>query len=141
MREFPTPLGPVDQEEIARSPFSAFVGNRVREWEAGRARLSLLVTESHLDAWGRLHPGVLATMMDAAVGAAMGRLLEAEKAGRGRRATVAMDVFLRDTARVGEELTVEGEITERQGAMAFARAEVRAGDGRLLAWGHFVFAL
>ncbi len=128
------------QAELARSPFSGFVGNRLEERRPGYARLSLQVGPQHLDFWGRLHPGVLATMMDSALGAAM-RQPPGTRGRERRRATIALDMCVWQAVGEGEELVVEGRLVERWGEVAFGEAEVRRADGGLVARGSLVFAL
>jgi len=127
--------------EAARSPFSGFIGNVLEERRPGYSRLSLKIEARHLDSSGRLHPGVLATMMDSALGAALRDVRRKDEEGI-PGGTVAMDMMVLQVVREGEELVAEGRLLRRHGALAFGEAEVKKrGDGTLVACAYFVFAI
>ena len=110
--------------------FRAYVGLVAEEVEDGVARVVLVAVDQHLNANGTVHGGALATMLDAAMGTAVGTTEEG-----GRPVTVAMTVTYLEpakpgrlvaTARVrkqGKRLTiVEGEIEQDGAVVADATA-------------------
>ena len=60
--------------EPIRAPFAAYVGAVIEEVDEGRVRLSLVTGPQHADANGRVHTGVLTTVMDSVIGIALSRL-------------------------------------------------------------------
>ena len=58
-------------DETTPGDFAGRLGIRVDDTEDGAAQLSLEVTEEHLNAAGTLHGGVLATLVDTAMGHAV----------------------------------------------------------------------
>ena len=133
-------------EERRRSPFSAHIGTEMEELREGYARLSLVVEERHTNPIGFMHGGVITTMMDSALGAALGAL-RGEDARRNPHATVDMNVSLLSGARPGDRIVVEGSVLRLGKSIAFGEAEARrispAGrqDGELIAKGRLTFAV
>jgi|DewCreStandDraft_2_1066082.scaffolds.fasta_scaffold02172_12 uncharacterized protein (TIGR00369 family) len=129
-------------ERELEAPFASFIRVRLVEEEKGRVRLALVADREHLDRWGRVHSGVLATMMDSTLGRALTTLRGGpEVRRRSPHPTIAMSVVFYDTARAGERLEAEGRVVALHADRAYGEAEVRCGDGRLLARADMVFAI
>ena len=132
---------PAPKDERRRSPFSAFIGTEMEELGDGYARLSLRLGPQHANPNGVVHGGVITTMMDSALGAALGQL-RGEEARRRPHATVAMSACFLASVRPGEELAVEGRVLRLGRTVAFGEAEARRrSDGALVARGSFTFAI
>jgi acyl-CoA thioesterase len=126
-------------DERRRSPFSAHIGAEMEELREGYARLSLVVQPQHTNPLGVMHGGVVTTMMDSALGAALGAL-RGEEAGRNPHATVEMNASFLAGARPGDRIVVEGRVLRLGKTIAFGEAEVRRGD-ELIAKGRLTFAI
>ncbi|MCS7277014.1 MAG: PaaI family thioesterase [Dehalococcoidia bacterium] len=125
-------------QEASHSPFVANMGARLEEARPGYARIVLVAGPSHLDAWGRVHRGVLGAIMDSAMGAALGHLKALEGLAGAPQATVAMDVLFLGTSGPGE-LVAEGQVLHWQRPVAFGEARVGLRDRPALARASFVF--
>lgn len=132
--------GPWVLNERRRSPFSAFIGAEMEELREGYARLALRLDARHTNLSGEMHGGVVTTMMDSAMGAALWAL-RGEEAGRRPHATIEMNASFLAAARPGERVVVEGRVVRLGRAVAFGEAEARRGDGQLIAKGRFVFVI
>ncbi len=126
-------------DERRRSPFSAHIGAEMEELREGYARLSLTLEPHHTNPSGVMHGGVITTMMDAALGAALGAL-RGEEAGRSPHATVEMNASFLSGARPGDRIVVEGRVLRLGKRIAFGEAEARRGD-ELIAKGRLTFAI
>ncbi len=123
-------------EEIVRdrsrhSPYYLLLGMRVRELRPGESLLELEIGPRHLDERGKVHPGVLFSLADAAAGVAAMTLV----AGGSRRVvTVEMKVnFMADCA--GGKLTAAGKVVGEEGKSIFSEVEVWSEEGKKLAKG------
>ncbi len=128
-------------DERRRSPFSAFIGTEMEEMRDGYVRLSLVLQPHHTNPHGVMHGGVVTSMMDSALGAALGSL-RGEEAKRNPHATIEMNASFLAAARPGDEIVVEGRVLRLGKTIAFGEAEARRrGDGELIAKGRFAFAI
>ena len=128
-------------DERRRSPFSALIGTQMEEMGDGYVRLSLALGPQHTNPNGVMHGGVATTMMDSALGAALGHMRGEEVRGR-PHATVQMAASFMAAARPGDELVVEGRVLRLGRTVAFGEAEARRrSDGALVAVGSFTFAI
>ena len=126
-------------DERRRSPFSAHIGAEMEELREGYARLSLTLERRHTNPNGVMHGGVVTTMMDSALGAALGAL-RGEEVRRNPHATVEMNASFLAAAFPGEKIVVEGRVIRRGKSIAFGEAEARSGD-QLIAKGRLTFAI
>lgn len=129
------------EERTHSSPFTAFIGATLEELSDGHARLSLVLEPKHTNPHGVMHGGVVTTMMDSAMGAALGRL-RGEVVRDRPHATIEMNASFLAAARPGDEIVVEGRVLKLGRTVAFGEAEARrSGDGELIAKGRFTFAI
>ncbi len=126
-------------DERRRSPFSAHIGVEMEELWEGYARLSLVLERRHTNPNGVMHGGVITTMMDSALGAALSAL-RGEEAGRTPHATVEMNASFLSSARPGDRIVVEGRVLRLGKSIAFGEAEARRGD-ELIATGRMTFVI
>lgn len=127
--------------ERLRSPFSAFIGTEMEELRGGYARLSLTVGPQHAGLGGAMHGGVVTTMMDSAMGAALSALRGEEAVRASPHATIEMSASFLAPARRGDRIVVEGRVLRLNKTVAFGEAEARRGDGELIARARFAFAI
>ncbi len=122
-----------------RSPFSAHIGVEMEELREGYARISLVLEPHHTNPNCVMHGGVITTMMDSAMGAALSSL-RGPVAGRSPHATVEMNASFLAGARPGDKIVVEGRVLRLGKSIAFGEAEARRGD-ELIAKGRLTFAI
>ena len=122
---FPVPpgFGPL----LRSSPVLEALGGFMSRGEGDALEIGLLVGPTHLNARGRLHGGVSATVLDVA----MGYMLSARTGGR-RRLTARMTIDYRSAAEQGEWLHVLLDRAEENGRKTLAFGRLMSGE-RLVA--------
>lgn len=118
------------------SPFTATLGAVYSRFDPpSTCRLGMYLAESHCNMAGGVHGGVVATLCDIALArATKGPDLQAQVFP-----TANLNVSYLNTARCGEWLEVRAVCTKLGTRMAFATAEVLAGD-KLVATATGVFS-
>jgi len=119
------PLGPF-LESLRAEPVAS---------ERGRAIWRLIVAEQHLRTHGILHGGVVATMLDTAMGRAVSTLCRDDQGC----VTVQLNVNFIRPSWSGETLTITGEVQHSGRQTAVARGEIRTAAGVLVATGSGTF--
>ena len=119
------PLGPF-LEGLRAEPVSS---------EKGRATWRLIVAEQHLRTHGILHGGVVATLLDTAMGRAVSTLCREDQSC----VTVQLNVNFIRPAWSGETLTITGEVQHIGRQTAVTRGEIRTAAGALVATGTGTF--
>ncbi len=123
------------------SPFADFIGAQLEEMAEGCVRLLLVIGPQHTNSHGVMHGGVVTSLMDSALGAALWSL-RGEEAGRRPHATVAMNASFFAVARPGDEIGIEGRVVRFGRAIAFGAAEARRKtDGEVIATAGLTFAI
>jgi uncharacterized protein (TIGR00369 family) len=121
--------GPLDEH----GNFADLIGYRLSAWRQDEAEISLEVDARHMNRGGRLHGGVLATVIDAACGFAGS--YEAPP-GQGRRAmTLALSTQFIGPVPLGTRLIASARRSGGGRRIFFSTCEVRDADGRLVATG------
>ena len=123
------------------SPFIALIGAKTGEAGDGRAQRSLVLEEKHTNPNGVVHGGVLTALMDEACGHAVATLRGEEAMRAAPHSTVDMNVSFLSGARPGDEIIVEARALRVGRSVAFAEAEVRRGEDKLIAKGQFTFVV
>ena len=128
------PHDPLENETMRG--FNVLLGYRLAEWRADFARLELALEPKHLNRSGVVHGGVLATMLDVALGYAG---VFAEEKGRVRRAvTLSMTTSFLGQAKSG----LLNCVARRRGGgktIFMASGEVLDASGTLIAMGEGTF--
>lgn len=119
------PLGPF-LENLHAEPVSS---------EKGRATWQLTVAEQHLRTHGILHGGVVATLLDTAMGRAVSTLCRDDQSC----VTAQLNVNFLRPSWTGETLTITGEVQHSGRQTAVARGEIRTAAGVLVATGSGTF--
>ena len=115
---------------VQAGAFWQLLGMAVQVAEDGRSRVTLGVRDELRQLYGVLHGGVLASLVDGAVGVAVqSTLAEGEET-----TTIDLQVMYDQPARAGE-LTAEAELLRRGRTVIFGRCEVRDAAGELVAHG------
>lgn len=129
-------------ERIRRSrsdphTFYAFLGMELEELGEGYARFRLSVDDRLHNAGGVVHGGVMASMADAAVAAALATLVDPD---RESIYTLEMKINYLAPAIRGSMLG-EARIVQRGGTVAVGEARVYDGEGKLLAMATATFLI
>ncbi len=116
------------------SGFLSFVGAHTPDSDEGTARLLLEVDERHLNPAGAVHGGLLATLVDATMGAAVRSAVDDEAP-----ATSQLTVTYLRPGKPGE-LTVTARVSKRGESLTVCEADVEQG-GKTLVHALATFAL
>ncbi|MET0850087.1 MAG: hotdog fold thioesterase [Candidatus Rokuibacteriota bacterium] len=133
----PAPAGLPEPSRLFRG-YVAKLGMTPAHQEPGRVRLTMPCGPAHLDEQGRMHAGVVASIVDIAAVAASWSMVTRRPGIRG--STIAMQVSFPDTAAA--PVVAEAHVHERAEALLFNTVHVTAPDsGRLLALGQVSYRL
>jgi len=118
--------------------FQAFMAKcRIIDTQEGRVRIELDVAKEHTNAFGTLHGGCTATMVDTVTTSALVATSRGEPG-----VSVDLAVSYLAAANLGETVVVEGSVIKLGKSLAFTRADVfRKSDNKLLATGLHTKAL
>jgi uncharacterized protein (TIGR00369 family) len=109
-------------------PFNDFLGIRVLKREGGRGVAALELKAHHKNRRGVAHGGVVSSLLDSALGAAVISAMDPEE----WCATLQLSVSFVSGPREGE-IIASGQLVRRGKRLAFAEGELRDGRGRVLA--------
>ncbi len=115
--------------------FATLLGVRYAESGDGRARVELTATEEHVNRAGTVHGGVLATLVDMA----MGQALRSRTGEDEVPATTQLTVTYLRPGKPGP-LTANGEVRKQGDNLSVCEAEVEQ-DGRTLVHAVATFAV
>jgi uncharacterized protein (TIGR00369 family) len=116
---------------IDGAPFVRHMAMRIADIGWGRATFEMEAADFRLQPFGVAHGGNLATLIDTATFWACFLSMDSDDDGL---ATVDLKLNYLAPARV-EAMRCEGKLIKAGKTLSYAEAEVRAGDGRLLAHG------
>lgn len=130
-----------DREVV--SAFTAYMGVDLEEAsDEGYVRLSLSTEHRHTKLDGRVHEGVVLTMMDSALGMAIRLKRGPEASEREPHATVDQNSSFIRAVQPGDKLIVEGRVKEAGDVVVSGEAEAtRASDGELVATSRLTFVV
>ena len=125
------------RHRFARSSFhTSFLGARLGEVEPGSVEVQLDVGTDHLNLFGTLHGGLIATLADTATGLAMLTSLDDGMT----HVTTSLSVTFLAPARSGT-VTARGRVLKRGRRFGYAEADVIDADGALLAHAAATFSV
>jgi uncharacterized protein (TIGR00369 family) len=117
------------RDRFARSTFhTSFLGARLGQIEPGSVEVELDVETDHLNLFGTLHGGLIATLADTATGLAMLTSLDDGMT----HVTTSLSVTFLAPGRRGT-VTASGRVLKRGSRFGYAEADVVDADGALLA--------
>ena len=122
----------LDYERDNRSPFQELMGYRLESWSPDYAALTYEILPQHLNRTGRLHGGVLASLLDTAAGFA--GCYCATPGEKRTTVTLTLSVNFVAAASAGT-LLIESRRTGGGRSVFFADATVKDAEGRLIATG------
>ena len=118
------------------TPFGELLGMRCVHKEKNLARYELEIVADHLNKRGVAHGGVVASLLDTALGASVVFSLTPEE----WTGTLELSVQFREAVRPGV-VVAEGRLARRGRSVAFAEGEIRDASGRILASAHGVWTI
>jgi uncharacterized protein (TIGR00369 family) len=116
---------------IDGAPFVRHIGMRITDIAWGRATFEMAPADFRLQPFGVVHGGNIATLIDSATFWACFLAMDSDADGL---ASVDLKLNYLAPARV-EPMRCTGLLIKAGKTLSYAEAEVRAGDGRLLAHG------
>ncbi|MGE7778989.1 PaaI family thioesterase [Peribacillus sp. NPDC097264] len=122
------------RNQFESSPFFAYIGFEVIQFEEGNVRLKLNIEKHMLNINGTLHGGIHATMLDTILGIVIRSLTKA------RVVTTSLTVHYLGSLSSGE-IYAEAKILQEGYKTAFAEGEIKDSAGNLIAKGTGVFKL
>lgn len=123
-------------KQVQAGAFWELIGAKVIKAQNGEATVELVIEPKHLQAYGILHGGVLATLIDNGIGAAVHSLLTDEQAS----ATVDLNIKFLKGISTGV-LRAEGKVFKKGRTMMFAECSILDNQEQLIAWGSGTFAI
>ncbi len=128
------------RERARTNSYWRYMGVEAVAAAEGYAKLRVPVRDELRNAAGApVHGGVIAFLVDAAIGGALGSLHEQAAGGVGQ-ATLDMNVTFIGAVREGAVIA-EGRILRRGGSIAFGEAELRDEAGELVAKGRATYMI
>lgn len=126
------PLDPLVEEAIrsrvGASAFREWFGLELIAFEDGSSELALDVQPHHLNPGGIVHGGVIATLLDAAIGLALRTMMDTQT----RHVTLTLDVQYLGMAGLGM-LTARGTAVHAGTRTGYGEGSLHASDGTLVA--------
>jgi uncharacterized protein (TIGR00369 family) len=121
--------------DFRQIPFLEHVGIRSIDVRKGWSRVELVVLPQHLRSFGIVHGGVLATLLDSAMGMAASTLASSSHGV----VTVQLNANFVRPAREGETLVATGEVKHAGRRTAVTFGEIYTAAGVLVASGSATF--
>ena len=127
------------RERASGNTFAGYLGIETMEAREGYVKLRLPVRQELLNGHGTVHGGVLASLVDNAVGAALATLPPVAEEGGGL-VTTDLNISYVNPGR-GSTIFAEGHILEPGNSISFGEASLRDEDGELVAKGRATFKM
>ncbi len=128
-------------ENLPESWFIVHIGGEIEEMRPGCCRVALRIERHHTNPQGVAHGGVLASLMDTAIGYAIACQRQAMGEEPLGHVTIEMNVSYLSPLRPGDEVVVEGRLLRLGKRLAVGEAEARRRGGDLAAKGRLTFAM
>jgi uncharacterized protein (TIGR00369 family) len=117
---------------IPEPPFGKLLGMDMAEWSEGRFTMTFEPHEVHYNPMGCVHGGILSTLLDSVMSAAVHTALPV---GRGYLTIEIKVNFLLPILAASGELTAEGKVVFLGGQIGTAEGKIVDAKGRLCATG------
>ena len=126
-------------EERQGSPWAQHVGSILEEMRPGYTCLSLVIERRHTNFDGSVHGGVISSLMDSAMGAALHAAHDPGDPDLLGHSTIEMNVSYLNAARLGDRVVVEAHVLRKGRSLAVGEVEVRHPSGDLMAKGRLTY--
>ena len=123
-------LRAIQAGELPSPPVAILIGMEMTEVSEGRAVFTIEPAEYHYNPLGTVHGGIIATLLDSAMGCAVQSLLPA---GTGYTTLEIKVNYLRPMTSATGTVSCEGTVIHLGGRIATAQARVIDADGKLYA--------
>lgn len=123
-------LQATQSEVLPPPPISRLIGMDMKEVSEGRIVFSIQPAEYHYNPLGTVHGGIIATLLDSAMGCAVQSLLQA---GTGYTTLEIKVNYLRSITSETGPVTCEGTVIHLGGRIATAEARLTDATGKLYA--------
>jgi len=120
----------IQRGELAPPPAVALLGMQLDEVEPGRTVFSMLADEVHENPMGTMHGGIVATLVDTAMGCAVSSRLPADAAFTTLELKTS---YVRPVTQSTGRIFAEGTVLHSGGRVASTEARVRDASGTLYA--------
>lgn len=132
------PFQTLDRDQVkAISPFLGRLDVHKIEITSGHSRVYLEIRPEHTNRNRTVHGGVVASILDVAVGTAATSVVDAEEFP----ITASLNVDFILPASAGESLVAEGKVVRKGSRIVFVEAAVLKGTGETIARGSAVMAI
>jgi uncharacterized protein (TIGR00369 family) len=119
-----------EENRMVDNPYWDLIGLHEKELKNGTSIIELPIKREITQRRGTVHGGVLASMVDAAVGASIRSLLSNDETA----ATVEMKInYIRPA--IGEKLIGKGKVINKGKTLAVGEAQILNDDGKVVASG------
>jgi uncharacterized protein (TIGR00369 family) len=120
----------IQRGELAPPPAAALLGMQLDEVVAGRTVFSLLADEIHENPMGTMHGGIVAALVDTAMGCALSSMLPADA---GFTTLELKTNYVRPITQATGRVYAEGSVVHSGGRIATTEARVHDNSGALYA--------
>jgi len=120
----------IQRGELAPPPAAALLGMQLDEVSAGRTVFSMLADEVHENPMGTMHGGIVAALVDTAMGCALSSLLPADA---GFTTLELKTNYVRAVTQATGRIYAEGSVVHSGGRVATTEARVYDEGGALYA--------
>jgi uncharacterized protein (TIGR00369 family) len=120
----------IQRGELAPPPAAALLGMQLDEVSAGRTVFSMLADEVHENPMGTMHGGIVAALVDTAMGCALSSLLPADA---GFTTLELKTNYVRAVTQATGRIYAEGSVVHSGGRVATTEARVHDESGALYA--------
>jgi acyl-CoA thioesterase len=123
-------------KQVESGPFWKLLGMKIVEAEEGRVRLSLELQEEHMQIYGVIHGGVLASLVDSAVGIAVQSTLSEDEGST----TTNLQIMYAKPAKSGR-LYADAQLIRRGKTIVFGDCRVTDKEGQLIVQGNATYMI
>jgi len=120
----------IQRGELAPPPAAALLGMQLDEVDAGRTVFSMLADELHENPMGTMHGGIVAALVDTAMGCALSSTLPADA---GFTTLELKTNYVRAITQATGRVYAEGKVVHSGGRVATTEARVHDESGALYA--------
>lgn len=122
---------------VSKKTFDKVVGVIYQKSKKGTSKVKLQLRPNHLNSGGIAHGGMLATLCDVSLAAALGTVLEKSE----WCLTVHLNIEFMNPAFPKDLIFGYGRVVKKGKSLAFLEGGIRAKDGRQIARAHGIWAV
>ncbi|MCA9839527.1 MAG: PaaI family thioesterase [Trueperaceae bacterium] len=123
-------------KQVESGPYWQLLGMKIVEAQEGKVKLELELKEEHMQIYGVVHGGVLASLVDSAVGVAVQSTLSDLEGST----TTNLQIMYARPAKAGR-LIAEAELIRRGKTIVFGDCRVSDASGELIVHGNATYMI